>query len=177
MKTIVIHPKDITTNFLSAIYKDQKDWTVVREKRNPFKLKQMVRGYQRIILLGHGSEYGLIGFHKYVVDIEWIDILKRDHIELVCIWCNADIFIKKHDLKPKLYTGMIISELEEAINECVICTSKDIEESNWLFAYTISQFLDHEYFLQYIQAYYTHSLDAANNVIEFNKTKIYSSRI
>lgn len=172
MKTIVIHPKDVTTDFLSVIYKDQKDWTIVREKRNPSKLRNMVRGYQRIILLGHGSEYGLIGFNKYVVDQDWIYLLERDHIELVFIWCNADVFVKKYNLKPKLYTGMIISKMEEAVDNSVRCTGKDIEFSNIFFAAGISEAIDSENPIDCIEA--TYGYGYFNNVVEFNKTKIYS---
>lgn len=38
MKTLAIHPKDITTDFLSEIYSD-KDWTVITENISKKKLK------------------------------------------------------------------------------------------------------------------------------------------
>jgi hypothetical protein len=60
--------------------------------------------------------------------------LLRDKIG-VYIWCNANVFAEKYGLKG-FYTGMIISEYEEALYECVNTTYHEIEENvifkcNW----------------------------------------------
>ena len=174
MTTLVIHPKDPSTDFLSSIYTHKLDWKVLRSKLNQSKLRRLIKIYDRIICLGHGSEYGLIGFNELIIDHSIVSLLKEKQI--VLIWCNADIFVKKHELKPILYTGMIISELEEAVNESVYCNGQQIEESNWLFAFTIGQFIDYADPLIYIQSIYNQNKDSTkvNNIIEFNKTKIYS---
>lgn len=33
MKTLVIHPKDTTTDFLSVIYEDKIGWTIINDPK------------------------------------------------------------------------------------------------------------------------------------------------
>ena len=60
MKTLVIHPKDSTTDFLSDIYID-KEWTLITKNVSKKILKESIKEHDRIIMLGHGTEKGLIG--------------------------------------------------------------------------------------------------------------------
>ena len=110
MKTLVIHPKDTTTDFLSLIYED-KDWTVITDNISKSALKRQIKAHDRIVMLGHGMETGLIGFNRLVIDSNLVYLLREKHC--VCIWCNADKFVLKYGLKG-FYTGMIISEVQEA---------------------------------------------------------------
>jgi hypothetical protein len=84
-------------------------------------------------MMGHGSPSGLFSIGKFLPDnkrnLEIADIVYSgwshgsiiDHTtvellrnkECIYIWCNADQFVKKHDLKG-LYSGMFISEVSEA---------------------------------------------------------------
>lgn len=59
MKTLVIHPKDITTDFLSDIYSD-KDWTVININVSKSFLKKQIKEHDRIVMLGHGTGEGLV---------------------------------------------------------------------------------------------------------------------
>jgi hypothetical protein len=54
MKTLVIHPKDDSTYFLSTIY-EGKDWTIIND-RGKSLLKKLIKTHDRIIMMGHGCE-------------------------------------------------------------------------------------------------------------------------
>ena len=63
MKTLVIHPKDPTTEFLRHAY-EGKGFTVlnnVAEIRNMQNLKAQIQAHDRIMLMGHGFDGGLFG--------------------------------------------------------------------------------------------------------------------
>ncbi|MFW6243268.1 MAG: hypothetical protein ACOC2W_03825, partial [bacterium] len=144
MKTLVIHPKDSTTDFLCEIYKD-KDWTVINTNTSKKFLKDQIKTHDRIVMLGHGTENGLLGFNKYVIDSTWVCLLRDKNC--ICIWCNADEFVKKYKLKG-FYTGMIISEYEEAIMCCVPTNLQWIAESNTNFALAIKNSIDDDNMLE-----------------------------
>ncbi len=165
MKTLVIHPKDSTTNFLSVIYSD-KDWTVINTNTSKKILKEQIKTHDRIVMLGHGTEKGLIGFDRLVIDSTWVFLL-REKI-CVCIWCNADVFLEKYGLKG-FYTGMIISEYEEAIMCCVPTNSFWISESNTDFALAIKNSIDDENMLEKAKLLY----EGNTSVVEFNRNNLY----
>ena len=60
MKTLVIHPKDPTTEFLTPIYANLNDKTVVTDGITKSELRVLIEIHDRIIMLGHGFQYGLI---------------------------------------------------------------------------------------------------------------------
>ena len=166
METLVIHPKDSTTDFLSDIYSDEKDWTVIRENPSKKLLKQLIKTHDRIIMLGHGSENGLFGFDKLIINSKWIYLLRQKYC--VCIWCNAIQFVEKYKLNG-FYTGMIISDYMEANLYCINATNDEIEESNMLFAKSIKDNLFDEYSVKEIYQ------SNVNPVIMFNNKNIYSN--
>lgn len=169
MKTLVIHPYDPTTYFLSVIYAD-KDWTVIRENPSRKKLVAQIKANDRIVMLGHGSNFGLLGFKRMIIDPSWVYLLREK--QCVCIWCNADQFVVKYGLKG-FYTGMIVSEYDEAVTYCLYpVTLAEITESNTLFADSISKAIDSPNMLEEVKGNYD---TTCNSVIEFNKDNIYSN--
>lgn len=120
--TLVIHPKDSTTDCLSVIY-EGKGWDVIREY-NAFsaRVRREIQKHDRIIMLGHGTpygllagadtEYGFVRFHHYIVDYKLAKELKKK--DTFSIWCNSDQFFKRYGIKG-LHTGMIISEVGEEL--------------------------------------------------------------
>jgi hypothetical protein len=58
MKTLVIHPKDETTEFLSKIYAD-KDWKVMSSKLTKADLTKQIVVHDRIVMMWNGGKMGL----------------------------------------------------------------------------------------------------------------------
>ena len=55
MKTLIVHPEDPTTNFLSQIYAPLPNKTVVKGGTTKSELRSMIESNDRILMLGHGS--------------------------------------------------------------------------------------------------------------------------
>lgn len=169
MKTLVIHPCDITTNFLEVIYRDNPHWTVYRQSKSSSwsnsKLRKQIAAHDQIIMLGHGDNKGLHGVRGYIVDSKLVYVLKQKYC--VCIWCYADQFVNKYKLNG-IYTGMIISEWEEAEYLSVRCTYQEVFASNLLFAEVMKQSVQVGNITP-AKDYY----DLKIPVIEYNKDHIY----
>jgi len=135
MKILVIHPKDHTTDFLREIYKDLNGATVINEPCSKSHLKQSIKEHDFIVMLGHGTEKGLIGHKRMVIDSTFVYLL-REKPNAVYVWCNADRFVNRYGLRG-FNTGMIISEYEEALNFAVQATDEEINISNKFFAEAI----------------------------------------
>lgn len=165
MKTLVIHPKDSTTDFLSEIYSD-KNWTLINTNTSKKYLKEQIKNHDRIVMLGHGTEKGLIGFDKFIIDSTYIYLLRKKLC--ICIWCNADVFVNKYGLKG-FYTGMIISEYEEAIMYSVNTNPYWINDSNTDFALAIKYSIDENNILEMSKKLY----EGNSSVVEFNCNNLY----
>ena len=169
MKTLVIHPDDRTTDFLKVIYSNEP-WTIINFNLSKNRLKQEIKAHDRIIMLGHGDGHGLYGFGRMVIDSNLVYLLREK--ECVCIWCNANFFAPIYKLKG-FYTGMIVSDIEEAILYCVnFKHSSDIDESNKLFAESIKNgiILEPKLMLDKVKESYKSD---DNNVIMFNMQNLY----
>lgn len=113
-RTLVIHPKDFTTDCLSVIYKEHPDWTVVRDpSTSEEEINRLIQEHDRIIMLGHGTPAGLLAeaggwrFGRYIINLSHIPLLLEK--ETVSIWCNSDEYFRRGGMKG-FHTGMIISE-------------------------------------------------------------------
>jgi len=170
MNTLVIHPKDITTDFLTEIYLN-KNWDVINTNVPPHQLKEQIQKYDRIIMLGHGIPQGLLGFGRLIIDTTFIPLLK-EKINNVYIWCNADQFVKANGLKG-FATGMIISEVGEALYFGILPEKGEIEVSNKLFAEAIKNSIElvPNKMVNEVMYDYKHY---NNQIIEYNKSNIYS---
>lgn len=121
--TLVIHPKDLTTDCLAVIY-EGRGWDVIRDPdTSPEEVWESIEKHSRIIMLGHGTSYGLLAghysregyfsrFHHFIVDQTHTELLKEK--QTFSIWCNSDQFFKRYGIKG-LHTGMIISEVGEEL--------------------------------------------------------------
>lgn len=166
MKTLVIHPIDASTDFLQEIYLG-RDWTIVRASVSKSMLKQLMNSHDRIVMLGHGTDQGLIDGDRYVIDCKWVDLLRQK--ECVCVWCNADQFVSKYKLSG-IFTGMIISEDIEANMYCINASFDQMQHSNKLFADTIKTCIDSIHFVHYAKSMYH---DVTNPVINFNRNNMF----
>lgn len=166
MKTLVVHPFDVSTLFLSEIYSDT-DWTVISNNCSKSYLKNQIKQHDRVIMLGHGCEKGLLGFGRLIIDSTYVYLLREK--QCIFIWCNANVFVNKYNLKG-FNTGMIISELQEAIEYNIKTSKEDIEQSNELFAKSIKESVGFDDILRTIKALYKGN----TGVIKFNAENLFN---
>lgn len=149
MKTLVIHPKDPSTSFLDIVYNPIPDKTVITGGVTKDELKSLVDSHDRIMMMGHGSPYGLfsvgqfLGTSKngYIIDESFVWLL-QEKTDNVFIWCNADRFVSRYGLKG-FYSGMFISEIGEAEYCGIPGTDQElIDESNYGFCNIIAKYIN-----------------------------------
>ena len=140
MTSLIIHPDDRSTDFLKPIYEHVTNCTIVTGGISKTELRQLIEQHDRIYMMGHGSPSGLFSCAKFknddwsgfIIDQTFVELLEDK--ECVFIWCNADQFVNKHNLKG-LYSGMFISEVMEAHYCGLPGTPQDtVDESNHSFA-------------------------------------------
>lgn len=148
---LVIHPKDKTTAMLSALY-DGLEAQVVADCRSTKEMGHLlhhVSTQERIMLLGHGSGKGLFyrvddskeGFDKIIVGHPHTYHLRKHGGNIVAVWCNADQFARAEGLHG-LFTGMIVSELSEALLYQVETTQEELDRENVKMARRLRSLLD-----------------------------------
>lgn len=146
---IVIHPNDKSTSFLSQMYSGKKDITFIDETWNNRNIRETIGispHDEIIMMLGHGCGTGLFApygndqFARTIVDSRLVYLL-REH-KCIGIWCNADEFAKKYELKG-LFSGMIISEPEEAYNLGIDIYGEDLDICNNQFANDLDYCIRH----------------------------------
>lgn len=178
-KTLVIHPSDRSTDFLKIVYENHtNDWTILNDFVGTKKgLMKIISEHDRIIMMGHGTPYGLLNtgsfngaFDWNIIDDSFADVLKRK--ETVSIWCHSDEFFAPLGIKG-FHTGMIISEVSEA--SCVLDkTPLDKEqtlENMKMFATAIRDCIDSEdpyYMKHYVLEHYI----GFDEVTQYNRMNI-----
>jgi hypothetical protein len=145
MKTLIIHPKDRSTDFLKPIYAGIPDQTVITGGTTRKELHELIRSHDRIIMMGHGYPGGLFSVGQFPAPGVIVGPDEVEHLrgkENIFIWCNADQFVKGHKLKG-FSTGMFISEVGEA-NYCGLPGTQqdEVNESNDTFAQFMSEALN-----------------------------------
>ena len=148
---LVIHPKDKTTAMLSALY-DGLEAQVVADYRTTNEMGRLlhhVSTQERIMLLGHGSDKGLFfraddskdEFDKIIVSHSHAYHLRKHGGNIVAVWCNADQFARAEGLHG-LFTGMIVSELNEALLYQVKTTQEELNRENVKLARRLRALID-----------------------------------
>lgn len=151
MKTLIIHPADNSTVFLSVIYKGMKNVTLLtgRDENNNSitqdDIKKLIPQFDRIIMMGHGSPFGLFsaggfsGERGYIINQSLVEVLK-DNPNNIYIWCNADQFVNYYKLKG-FFSGMFISELGEAYY-CKVenPTREMVKDGNFRFVELVKEY-------------------------------------
>lgn len=128
----VIHANDPTTKVLSQLYEQRKDITAhITEMSTNGAVQRAIREDDVIMMLGHGNEYGLFSkpekngdYKRFLITDKHVQFL-RDRT-CIGIWCYANKFAEKYRLHG-LFSGMIISELQEAIDLGVQATKDEID--------------------------------------------------
>ena len=179
MKTLIIHPKDPTTDFLSPIYASLNYKTVITGGITKSALRELIEAHDRILCMGHGSPYGLLSRGQfiesglYIVDESMVTSLKNKS-NSIFIWCYADQFVHRHGLSG-FCTGMFISELGEAdywgfenIDQAVI------NQSNERFSTVISKYIAEPLYDIYSNVLFQYRVLAKVNPIAlFNLNRLF----
>ena len=180
MSTLIIHPKDPSTDFLKPIYAPIQDKTVINGGIGTKELCELIRCHDRVIMLGHGTPIGLLSvgqFPKvkgsYIIDYSYSDLLSVKK-ENIFIWCFADQFVKRDRLEG-FCSGMFISEVGEAFSwGYYISDSKLIEESNQCFASVISLSIHKPLEVMYENVLQDYGYVAeTNQIAKFNLERLY----
>lgn len=166
MNTLIIHPKDESTDFLNVIYKDI-DCTLVDTDVSDEQLRLLIKNHDRIVMLGHGFPMGLYGHGKLVINGSHADILRGKN--LVGIWCYANKFFESNNLLG-IYSDMIISEPLEAIFLGVNYTDAYIKESNEQFADAVRDAIASD---EPVQTFKSKYRSDSNPVINWNQDNFY----
>ena len=146
---LVIHPSDRTTAFLQSVYGGLRDVTVLTQSSTPEEIRKAVhhlpRG-ERLLALGHGSAVGLYsrdgdsGPFTRIILGHGHSYYLRGRTDIVGIWCHADEFARKEHLHG-LFSGMIISDIEEAADCGVVTSEEELDRENPLLASRLGMLL------------------------------------
>ena len=147
MNTLIVHPTDASTDFLSPIHDAVETKTVVRGDLSKTSIADMAARHVRFIGMGHGTPWGLMSVGQfqgpdfYVVDRSFVEML-RSRSTNIFIWCYAYEFAKNFEI-PSFSTNMFISELREAQYMGIRNPKvEQVEESNRVFVKEISKCID-----------------------------------
>lgn len=173
MSTLVIHPKDPSTDFLAVIYEDIADKTIISRPCSTYRLCFLMGQHDRIMMMGHGTPYGLLGWGGFAVHPGFVELLKEKQ-NSVYIWCHANKFVEKYKLKG-FATGMIISEVAEANYYSFDSTQAEITESNQRFAASVKKYINSpepQLMSEGVKKTYSYR-PLGNPIIEFNAENIF----
>lgn len=129
---IVVHANDPTTRVLRLLYEQREDVKMcITEKSTNGEVRRALKADDAIMMLGHGNEYGLLSkpnrrgvIERRMVDHRHVMFLRGK--TCIGIWCFANKFANKYKLHG-LFSGMIISELQEAIENKIPATKEEID--------------------------------------------------
>jgi len=135
----IIHANDPTTQFLSQLYSERGDVSMhITEGSTHSAVVRAIRSDSCIMMLGHGNPYGLFSKPNKKGRYERLLVADRDANFLrdktcIGIWCKANQFAEHYKLHG-LFSGMIISELKEAIDLEIPTTQEELNLENDKFA-------------------------------------------
>lgn len=108
--TLVFHKDDPSTRMLCQVY-EGKGWDVLTKSCYDIddeEVKELFEKHDRLVFLGHGTPYGLMG----MFGSEVASYMKGKKI--FAIWCNADAYFKQHHIgEGQFVTGNMPSEVWE----------------------------------------------------------------
>lgn len=182
MKTLVIHPNDPSTRFLDVLYKGRPGtYVLMTESDSNSKIDEALRSkeFDRVMLLGHGTEDGLLApngkdmFGRFIVSAKNVQALRECKC-IIAVWCNANIFAEKYHLEG-LFSGMVISELSEAADWSVPTSEDELinHRQQWArdLAESIEKFPDS--LTDVRQAMLSHLSETSSYLEKFNYESVY----
>lgn len=173
----VIHAADPTTQVLSLLYQQREDVRMLITERNTSSdVQRAICADNAIMMLGHGNEYGLFSkpekngdYRRFLITDRHVQFL-RDKT-CIGIWCYANKFAEKYKLHG-LFSGMIISELQEAIDLGVPATKDEINREMEKFTIRLKECVEN-YGLEQIPLRMKESDDVQSALTKFNYGNLY----
>lgn len=149
---LVIHPKDRTTRLLSLLYKDDETACVINTHRSSKEMGRLLSSTssdERIMLLGHGDEKGLLyrkddtkdAFDSVIVGHPHSYHLRQHRGNIIGIWRNAYKFARREGLHG-LFTNLIITDKWEAQEHGIITLQMYIDDACYTMYSRLRKLLD-----------------------------------
>ena len=145
---IVIHANDPTTKVLSLLYEDRKDcYLHIDESCTNSQIIHAVKEADSVMMLGHGNPFGLCAtpdrkgqYKRHLINEKHVDFLRGK----ICIgiWCYANEFAEHYRLHG-LFSGMIISEVQEAVDHQIEASKEEIDYEMELFTQRLKYCIEH----------------------------------
>lgn len=173
----VIHATDPTTQVLSHLYQQREDVRMLITERNTSSdVQRVIRSDDVVMMLGHGNEYGLFSkpekngeYRRFLITDKHVQFL-RDK-SCIGIWCYANKFAEKYKLHG-LFSGMIISELQEAIDLGVAATKEEIDKEMEKFTICLKDCIE-TYGLEQTPFRMKEYDDVQSELTKFNYSNLY----
>ncbi len=173
----VIHANDSTTRFLSLLYKQRKDISMhITEASTNSAVQRAIREADMVLMLGHGNQYGLFSvpdkdgiYRRFMVDGRYVQFLRSK--TCIGIWCYANLFAEQYNLHG-LFSGMIISELQEAIDNGITTIKEEIDLEMVKFTQRLKDCIE-RYELQEIPQRMRALDDVQSQLTTFNYSNLY----
>jgi hypothetical protein len=175
--TLIIHPYNPEMDFLQGIYRDLRNYTLIRGKVPRAKVVEAIQASDRLLFMGKGDGSGLYTAAgpdnelEYIIDETMFPWLVGK--ENIFIWRDAYLFGYFNHLQG-FFTGKIAYNLNRALFYRIgNVTPKKVEESNLLFTSQLRRLLHlsvSEIYPAFCEAYGTHG--SVNSVIDFNCKRI-----
>jgi hypothetical protein len=117
------------TRSFSNIYQGLETKVLINPSSSETK-KAIIDEKDIIILIGHGTEYGLLNsrLDGYFIDSGWVNLLRNKTI--IGIWCYAGNFADRYGLKG-FFTSNFISNVDELLE----CGFNNFEHSDTIIEY------------------------------------------
>lgn len=181
LKTLIIHPSDPSTTFLDIVYAPLQNKTLVTGNMSKREVNELIKTHDRVMMMGHGNPFGLFSCGQFtnsyglIIDHTTVPLLKEKE-DNIFIWCNADRFVDRYELKG-FYSGMFISEVGEADYCSVYGTDQEIvDESNFGFCNIIAKYINETKDIIHENVTKEYGLIAENNPVAlYNNNRLYKS--
>lgn len=174
---IVIHANDPTTKVLSLLYEERKDCCLhIDESSTNSQVIHAVKDADSVMMLGHGNPFGLFStpdrnrqYKRHLIGERHVDFLRGK--TCIGIWCFANEFADHYHLKG-LFSGMIISEVQEAVDNHIEASKEEIDSEMELFTQRLKYCIEH-YELKDVPAKMLELDNRQSQLTQFNYSRLF----
>ena len=174
---IIIHANDSTTKILSLLYEERKDcYLHIDESSTNSQVIHAVKDADSVMMLGHGNPFGLFStpdrkgqYKRHLIGERHIDFLRGK--TCIGIWCYANEFAERYRLKG-LFSGMIISEVQEAVDNHIETNKEEIDSEMELFTQRLKYCIEH-YDLKDVPARMLELDNRQSKLTQFNYSHLF----